>query len=347
MKAMKRLLLLSVLGVTAAAQSVTAPVSYRVSDIALYGIDERHAVFYGDSGTIKLGGNTLNLTKASTQSGAKGLQLPSTLRVMGAGSLALPSQNLTALTVFRNSGGLRLITRVPMTSVYYFDGKRWNTMSRTIAGQENVKVTPVPRNSIFGAGLLTNPEAIALGNYLTANKREVVVGTGLSAPNPSPFTPAPQSYRSTALFVQIGVRDATDAAAAAAQVASSVQVLQSGAQSLYEATTLDTRLSSSATEFGAVWQLAAGTQVPAPTAPSVDFAKQKVVTVFMGQKPTGGYGLRLVSSSPRRDGLRLLLEASAPSAGLVQSQVITSPYLMLTVDAGVKSVEVEVINPKP
>ena len=344
---MKRLLLLSVLGVTAAAQSVTAPASYRVSDITLYGIDERHAVFYGDAGTIRLGGNALNLTKASPQGNASGLRLPDTLRVMGAASLALPAQTLTALTVFRNSGGLRLITRVPLTSVYYFDGKRWNTMSRTIAGQENVKVTPVPRNSIFGAGLLTNPEAIALGNYLTATKQEVVVGTGLSAPNPSPFTPAPQSYRSTALFVQIGIRDATDAAAAAAQVTSSVQVLQSGAQSLYAATTVETRLASSATEFGAVWQLAAGTQIPAPAAPSVDFTKQKVVTVFMGQKPTGGYGLRLVSSSQRRDGLRLLLEASAPAAGLVQSQVITSPYLMLTVDAGVKSVEVEVINPKP
>ena len=344
---MKRLLLLSVLGVTAAAQSLTAPKSYRVSDITLYGIDERHAVFYGDAGTIRLGGNTLNLTKAAAPANAKGLQLPDSLRVMGAGSLALPAQTLTALTVFRNAGGLRLITRVPMTSVYYFDGKRWNTMSRTIAGQENVKVTPIPRNSIFGAGLLTNPEAIALGNYLTATKQEVVIGTGLSAPNPSPFTPAPQGYRSTALFVQIGIRDATDAAAAAAQVAMNVQVLQSGAQSLYEATTLDTRLSSSATEFGAVWQLAAGTQIPAPTAPSVDFTKQKVVTVFMGQKPTGGYGLRLVSSNLRRDTLRLLLESSAPAAGGVQTQVITSPYLMLTVDAGVKSVEVEVINPKP
>ncbi len=346
MAVMKRLLLLSVLGVTAAAQSVTAPRSYRVSDITLYGIDERHAVFYGDAGTIKLGGNALNLTKASSSS-AKGLQFPDALRVMGAGSLALPSQNLTALTVFRNSGGLRLITRVPMTSVYYFDGKRWNTMSRTIAELENVKVTPIPRNSMFGAGLLTNPEAIALGNYLTVSKQEVVVGTGLSAPNPSPFTPAPQSYRSTALFVQIGIRNATDASAAAAQVAASVQVLQSGAQSLYEATTLDTRLSSSVTEFSAIWQLAAGTQIPAPTAPTVDFTKQKVVTVFMGQRPTGGYGLRLVSSSQRRDTLRLLLESSAPPAGGVQAQVITSPYLMMTVDAGVKSVEVEVIKPKP
>ena len=344
---MKRLLLLSVLGVTAAAQSVTAPASYRVSDITLYGLEERHAVFYGSAGTIKLVGNSLNLTKA-TSAAAKGLQFPDALRVMGASTLALPSQNLMALTVFRNAGGLRLITRVPMTSVYYFDGKRWNTMSRTIAGLENVKVTPLPRNSMFGAGLLTNAEAIALGNYLTATKQEVVVGTGLSAPNPAAFTPAPQSYRSTALFVQIGIRDATDAAAAAAQVASSVQVLTSGAQSLYEATTVEARVSSSVTEFNAVWQLVSGTQIPAPAAPSVDFTRQKVVTVFMGQKPTGGYSLRLISSSPRRDGLRLLLEASQPqpSAGLAQSQVLTSPYLMLTVDASVKEVEVEVIAPK-
>lgn len=343
---MKRLLLLSVLGVTAAAQSVTAPASYRVSDITLYGLDERHAVFYGNAGTVKLAGNPVVLGKVSSPSGKRGLQIPDALRVMGAGSLALPSQNLTALTVFRNARGLRLITRVPLTSVYYFDGKRWNTMSRAIAGLENVKVTPVPRNSIFGAGLLTNPEAIALGNYLTATKQEVVVGTGLSAPNPAAFTPAPQSYRSTALFVQIGIRDATEAASAAAQVSMSVQVLANGAQSLYEATTVETRLSSSVTEFDAVWQLAAGAQIPAPAAPSVDFTKQKVVTVFMGQRPTGGYGLRLISSAPRRGGLRLLLEVSQPGAGLVQSQVITSPYLMVTVDAGVKEVEVEVINPK-
>ena len=91
---MKRLLLLSVLGVTAAAQSVTAPASYRVSDITLYGIDERHAVFYGDAGTIRLGGNALNLTKASPQGNASGLRLPDTLRVMGAASLALPAQKI-------------------------------------------------------------------------------------------------------------------------------------------------------------------------------------------------------------------------------------------------------------
>ena len=343
---MKKLLLLSLLGVTAAAQSVTVPASYRVSDITLYGLEERHAVFYGSPGTVKLAGNPVVLVKASPLSGNRGLQIPAALSVMGAGSLALPAQNLTVLTVFRNAGGLRLITRVPMTSVYYFDGQRWNTMSRSIAGLENVKVTPVPRNSIFGAGLLTNPEAIALGNYLTATKQEVVVGTGLSAPNPAAFAPAPQSYRSTALFVQIGIRDATDAAAAAAQVSSSVQVLTSGAQSLYEATTVETRVSSSTPEFGAVWQLVAGMQIPAPAAPNVDFTKQKVVTVFMGQKPTGGYGLRLISSVPRRGGVRLLLEASQPGAGLVQSQVITSPYLMLTVDASVKEVEVEVIDPK-
>ena len=343
---MKKLLLLSLLGVTAAAQSVTVPASYRVSDITLYGLEERHAVFYGSPGTVKLAGDPVVLVKASFSTGNRGLQIPAALSVMGAGSLALPAQNLTALTVFRNAGGLHLITRVPMTSVYYFDGQRWNTMSRSIAGLENVKVTPVPRNSIFGAGLLTNPEAIALGNYLTATKQEVVVGTGLSAPNPAAFAPAPQSYRSTALFVQIGIRDATDAAAAAAQVSSSVQVLTSGAQSLYEATTVETRVSSSTPEFGAVWQLVAGMQIPAPAAPNVDFTKQKVVTVFMGQKPTGGYGLRLISSVPRRGGVRLLLEASQPGAGLVQSQVITSPYLMLTVDASVKEVEVEVIDPK-
>jgi hypothetical protein len=362
---MRRLLLaLTLLASTTAAQTAS-PSSYQVSDITLYGVQERHAVFYGSSGTVRQGSKVLNLTRASGM--AAGLEVPGSLRVNGQASLRLPVDKLGAAIIVRNREGLRLISRVALNAVYYYDGSRWFTLSGKTAGSQNLAVTPTPRASIFGAGALTQAEAETLGRYVTRKGGEVVVGVIPTLPISASLSPAPNAYRKTALLVQIGIRTLPDTSlnpieplppvvnnpgdgssndTGNTSPGSGVTVMNmigSGSQSLYAEQNLGVRLDANPEQFAATWQLVSGNQVPAPNAPFVDFTRSKVVTVFMGQKPTGGYGLKLLTSSLQNGTLRLTLEANEPAPGMFTTQVITSPYLMFEVGADVTTVAVELV----
>ena len=68
-------------------------------------------------------------------------------------------------------------------------------------------------------------------------------------------------------------------------------------------------------------------------APKVDFSSQRVVLVYMGQRPTAGYGLRLASNKFRayEQTAEVTLEWVKPGKGMVTAQVITNPCVVLTV----------------
>ncbi len=366
---MKRFLLALFLTTAGVAQTQVAPASYRVADITLYGLDERVAVFYGEPGSLKQGANTLTLTKPNGV--VAGLDVAGSLRVGGSGSLALPAPKLTAFNLIRGTEGLRLITRVPLTAVYLYTDSKWFTLTGPISGGQNLPVYQTPRASLYGAGGLSLNEAAALSRYLNSKGPELVVGVIPTTPSPVTFSPAPSSYRSTALSVQVGVRDvpsappvvlnnppvAPDAPSSGTLpwtnpapstesstiLNTSVNMISSGSQSQFQGTDLETRLDSTPEDFAATWALVSGGQIPAQAAPFVDFTRSRVVTVFLGQKSTGGYGLQLLNASLNGDTLTLQLETSEPAPGRLLTQAFTSPYLMLEVDAGVNVVSVELV----
>lgn len=74
-------------------------------------------------------------------------------------------------------------------------------------------------------------------------------------------------------------------------------------------------------EWAALWKSHAGLQ-PAPT---VDFSTQVVAAVFLGTRPTAGF--RVTITGARREGESLVIEwvESAPGAGGMVAQVLTSP----------------------
>jgi hypothetical protein len=215
---------------------------------------------------------------------------------------------------------------------------------------------------LFGAGALDRAEAEALGRYLTRKGGEVIVGVIPTTPSPATLAPAPSAYRRTALVVQMGVRDLPDtsqnpveplppvvgnpgsgSSAGDAPGNTMVTMIGSGSQSQYQEEALGVRLDATPEEFASTWQIVSGFQVPAPSAPFVDFARSKVVTVFLGQKATGGYGMRLLTSNLENGTLRLLIETSEPGAGVITTQALTSPYLMLEVGREVNAVAVELV----
>ena len=76
-------------------------------------------------------------------------------------------------------------------------------------------------------------------------------------------------------------------------------------------------------------------QIPKPDLPEIDFDNQIVLGAFMGLKSTGGYGIVFNDSvSESGDTLKVTVKFQEPPQGAILPQVITSPYVMATVDRG-------------
>ena len=65
---------------------------------------------------------------------------------------------------------------------------------------------------------------------------------------------------------------------------------------------------------------------PGETAPAVDLSKELVAAVFLGTRPTGGFGVDVVRA--RRDGDAVVVEyvERRPDPGLLVTQALTSPF---------------------
>jgi len=73
-----------------------------------------------------------------------------------------------------------------------------------------------------------------------------------------------------------------------------------------------------------------------PPVPAVDFDAENVVTIQMGQKPTGGYGIELAEpDATLKDGEALIrLRWIEPAPGSIVTQILTSPCLIVSLPKG-------------
>jgi hypothetical protein len=73
-----------------------------------------------------------------------------------------------------------------------------------------------------------------------------------------------------------------------------------------------------------------------PPTPAVDFDAEHVVTIQMGQKPTGGYGIELAEPhATLNDGEALIrLRWIEPAPGAIVTQILTSPCLIIALPKG-------------
>ena len=83
-----------------------------------------------------------------------------------------------------------------------------------------------------------------------------------------------------------------------------------------------------AAEWESLWRSHAGPGKPAPT---IDFNTRTVVAVFLGSRPTAGYGIEIAGT--RQDGKTLIVEwrESRPKEGMLLAQVLTSPALIASI----------------
>ena len=338
-------LILSILG-----NSCMTPTKYNVSDVILYGIKERHLIFYGEA----------NGERHTTIDGVKhtltndpvvgAFTVPGALTVDGQPTLQLEpklAREVFALATIPLSNELSVLTREPVEKVIYFDGKTWFDVGSDLEENTKLRLPKTERQGLRGIGKLSNTEADALEGYLKTQYKNKPLAIGLLTfpnipDNLITLEPRPDRYDLTALYVQVDVP--TDLLGGFANNQPlEIKPLQNGANSVYGSSSSSVRLDSSAASFRQTWNIMNGNFVPVPAAPEIDFKRSKVVTVFLGQRPTGGYGIALASA--KLEGSTLVVSANLrqPAAGAITTQVITSPFSSIVV-SGAKFTSVRVVN---
>ena len=93
----------------------------------------------------------------------------------------------------------------------------------------------------------------------------------------------------------------------------------------------------SADEWAILWNLHAGERLR----PSVDFAREVVVGVFLGSRPTGGFLIEVVGAREEGGALVVRYRETRPPPGSVAAQILTSPYHIVALPARAGDVRFE------
>jgi PrcB C-terminal len=327
------------------------PAKYNVSDVILYGIQERHLIFYGEA---KEGRHTTldGVKHTLTNDPVVGaFAVPGALAVDGKPTLQLvpkASREIFALATIPLSNELSVLTREAVEKVVYFDGKTWFDVGGSLEENTKLRLPKLERQGLRGIGKLSAPEADALVGYLQTkyNNKPLAIGL-LTFPNipddVAKLDPRPDRYDMTALYVQVDVPVDLLGGFANNQPLE-LKALLTGTNSTYGGDSSLVRLDSNQQSFNETWKIMNGNFVPVPSAPNIDFGRNKVLTVFLGQRSSGGYSIVLASA--KLEGQTLVVNANVrqPGAGAISTQVITSPFSSVQISGGSRFTSVRVVN---
>ncbi|HWG84989.1 MAG TPA: protease complex subunit PrcB family protein [Deinococcales bacterium] len=309
-------------------------------EIILYGPNERHVILYGEEGVARettLNGKAVTLAKPPTTAPAGSLNVPGALWVDGQPTIKLPSRAVGerfSLATAPMTRDVVLSTRGRVGGVYYFDGRDWYTVANAVNGDTRLRYTPVTRREgLRGVGDLTTAEADALARYLqprgplaVALLEDVDIADSLVD-----LKPMPRVWDRTALLVQTGVPVDVLGNTVRKAGALSFRQLLAGGNSAYSDPAPLVHLDTNLTQLRETWQFVGGNVVPPPALPNVNFVDERVVTVFLGQKPTGGYGMTVDSVAVENDVLVVRVNVRTPGAGTIVTQSLTSPFVSIAV----------------
>jgi len=78
--------------------------------------------------------------------------------------------------------------------------------------------------------------------------------------------------------------------------------------------------------------------------PEVDFSREMVVGVFLGTKPTSGFGVEIAAVRDQADALVVQYREAHPHPGLMVAQVLSSPYHLVAIPKRAGEVKFEKIQ---
>lgn len=82
-------------------------------------------------------------------------------------------------------------------------------------------------------------------------------------------------------------------------------------------------------DFARLWGMAYGDDAPA--LPEIDFNRMYVIGVFAGEQSSGGHGINVSRVTDEGGTRTIAITLTAPGAGCVTTQALTSPFQLITV----------------
>ncbi|MEX2536469.1 MAG: protease complex subunit PrcB family protein [Trueperaceae bacterium] len=308
----------------------------RLHEIVLYGSEnQRLSYLYGSPTTLMLGDEEVVLERAAGNESdplvigeALAINESPYLRERLAPLDAEPSE----VRSLARSSDLRVEVNEDTGPIVYYDGRMWFTLLGDGRAGVDTRVVPRPRiGGLRGLGELTRAEADALTRYLEQGG-QVAVTILDDVPAVRREADGVSEYLRTGLFLQ---RDFATAPAAARPSRQELvwEVMGQGAQAVgFEEQSFLLVEDSSA--LLNLWNRAYGSQLQVPPVPEVAFERETVVALFLGTKPTGGYGLEVERVSLEQGELIVDVRMSQPSADAFTTQALTSPWVMVRILRG-------------
>ena len=95
----------------------------------------------------------------------------------------------------------------------------------------------------------------------------------------------------------------------------------------------------SQTEWQKLWRQHSSVGTAPAALPTVDFDKEIVAAVFLGEKPSGGYGVEISSAEVADSSLTVFVKETSPKPGAMITQAINQPFHIVRIEtAGVETV---------
>ncbi|GAA4007116.1 protease complex subunit PrcB family protein [Deinococcus rubellus] len=332
----------------------------KVHEVLFYGSSQDRLTWVygsltGGKGSLSLAGQTLELRPQISDP----LGTPGSLSVGGrAVYKSKTSSALPRSSVVQQGMTYTVSANQNIAATYLVTGGAWYRLSGALAAGSEVQATAQPVGGLSGAGQLTASEASVLSSALgTQGTFTVTVLPADELPDaPLAAQPAPTETLRTGLYLQpLSVITSTTTTTTTntgntggtvtgsgsnAPVPSGTTLkfreVASGSNAL--ASTPQVKLASSQDDLGALWNSAYGRQVPVPPTPII--LGQTAVGIFLGNRPTGGYGVTVQSVSASGSALNITVNVRAPGPGSITTQSITSPWTIVAVQGQFASVTV-------
>jgi hypothetical protein len=84
-------------------------------------------------------------------------------------------------------------------------------------------------------------------------------------------------------------------------------------------------------EWNTFWKRHSATDTNPPPAPIIDFDREMVVGIFLGEKSTGGYEVEIVRAERRNSSLYFYYWGKSPPPGVMVTQALTQPFHLVRV----------------
>lgn len=227
---------------------------------------------------------------------------------------------------------LKLKVNEDVAEIAYFDGAKWFTLLDAATDGFSATITPSQRiGSLNGLGNLNNAESEMLMRYL--EPKAPIVITVLKNHKPAKLAiDGLNEYKQTIFYVQNIIQ--TDNTAYVPPAETLIWDVLASGNSAVGSEAAEYQIIQDSASLLNVWNRAYGNQLSVPLVPDVDFSKETIISIFMGQKSTGGYALKLENIQLDKGELFLDLKQIVPQKGAITTQAFTHPWMLIKILRG-------------